>query len=320
LGQTGGTGSSINSPRFDTAIGAWVLSRYADVWAALSDPRLVVPGEPPSEAERTARVAVRGAARETFSREHLSEWRTVLEPIARDMASALPRQTTVDLVGEFAAPWALSMAMLAIGAPSTERDRLSGLAREVFVAAAHSTSGDSSAGAAIELSRLIANTRTIDVQSFVALSQTVPAFLAAAWVEAMSRGVRLADVPAAIDELLRLAGPSRVVFREARSEVLIGNACIDAGQRVALSLSLANRDPAKFKDPERLDIMRNAAAHLAFGHGAHSCVGATAVRMAVSVTTEALARVASSMSLVDVQWLEGFAIRAPSSLVVTLRD
>ncbi len=211
----------------------------------------------------------------------------------------------------------MSMAMLASGAAIESRDALAELAREVFLAAAHSTTGVSSSDAALQLARLLPGDGAIDVQSFVALAQTLPALLGAAWLELL-RCEQVLDVSTVIDEILRFAGPSRVVFRLARSEIHIGDARIEAGQRVALMLARANRDPEKFADPDRLDFARDASAHLAFGRGPHACIGAAVVRMGVVTATNALLCVARDVSIVDVEWLDGFAIRAPSSLVVTL--
>ncbi len=85
-------------------------------------------------------------------------------------------------------------------------------------------------------------------------------------------------------------------------------------------LSAANHDPARFPEPGRLDVRRDAAGHLAFGGGAHSCPGAPLIRMAVAVATDALLSMTSAVELVgEVEWIGGFAIRAPASLPVVLR-
>ena len=310
--------SSERSPRFDSAIDAWILSSYADVARALGDPRFVVNGEPDSDVGRTMRVAVRRAAREAYSRDRLAEWRPALEASATDLAEHLPRETPVDIISTFAKPWALSLAMMASGASIAYRHRLSALARKVFLTAAHSTTGESSNHSALELAKLLPGQSAVDVQSFVALSQTVPAFLGAAWLELFRAGSPVSDISPIVNELLRVAGPSRVVFRRARSEVHIDDVRIEAGQRVALMLSRANRDPVKFSDPDHLDLKRDATAHLAFGRGPHACVGASIVRMSVVTATNALLRVGRDVTIVDVQWLDGFAIRAPELLLVNL--
>jgi cytochrome P450 len=110
------------------------------------------------------------------------------------------------------------------------------------------------------------------------------------------------------------------VFRRALNEVVVGEASISRGERVIVMLSAANRDPARFPEPGRMDFNRVPAGHLAFGHGMHSCAGAALIRMAVGVATGALLRAASEVELVgDAEWIGGFAIRGPASLRVVMR-
>ncbi|MEU8744914.1 cytochrome P450 [Streptomyces sp. BPPL-273] len=83
------------------------------------------------------------------------------------------------------------------------------------------------------------------------------------------------EVPAALDELLRFDSPvSTATFRFTTEAVTLGGVNIPAGLPVLVALGAANRDPAQFPAPDQLDLDRNAAAHLAFGHGIHRCVGA----------------------------------------------
>jgi hypothetical protein len=127
------------------------------------------------------------------------------------------------------------------------------------------------------------------------------------------------SIASAIDELLRFAGPSRAVFRRAAVAARIGTVEIGAGQRVVLQLASANHDPTRFDDAERLDLSRDTSAHLAFGGGSHSCVGATIIRSATEIATRALLAVIPSVPSIErVEWIDGFALRAPSSLIVTV--
>jgi hypothetical protein len=85
-------------------------------------------------------------------------------------------------------------------------------------------------------------------------------------------------VPSAIEECLRYE-PS-IVFapRRAKVDVTIGDRRIPAGDLVYLSLAGANRDPARFAEPDRFDIARRENEHLAFGGGIHHCLGASLAR------------------------------------------
>jgi cytochrome P450 len=79
---------------------------------------------------------------------------------------------------------------------------------------------------------------------------------------------------AAVDEFLRLHSPIQATTRIAYADVTVGGRLIRRGEPVTLLLGAANRDPAAFADPDRLDIARRPNRHLAFGRGIHYCLGA----------------------------------------------
>lgn len=315
--------------RFDRAYRAWILSRYADVSAALREPRLAVPGT--SADAHAAHLAVREAGAAALAPAQLAAWRGDLERSARQLAESLPTGRPVDLVPAFAEPWSRALAATATGISPADAGRLASLAREVFLAAAGSTDFGQEPGAqaaAAQLAQALPGTgASVSVQSFVALTQTLPCFLAGAWLELArnpAEATRLRTtpelLPQAIDELLRYAGPARAVFREATKDLSVGGARIRSGDRVILLLAAANRDPAQFPDPDRLDFGRAVATHLAFGRGTHACSGAQLIRMAAAVATDALLRATTALDLAgEVDWIGGFAIRAPASLPVVLR-
>jgi cytochrome P450 len=56
-------------------------------------------------------------------------------------------------------------------------------------------------------------------------------------------------------------------------DVPIGDVVIPAGEWVFIATTSANRDPARFSDPDRLDLGRDTSGHVAFGHGVHHCLG-----------------------------------------------
>ncbi|WNI20924.1 cytochrome P450 [Streptomyces sp. ITFR-16] len=97
------------------------------------------------------------------------------------------------------------------------------------------------------------------------------------------------DVPAALDELLRHDSPvSTATFRFATETMTLGGTEIPAGVPVLVALGEANRDPARFPAPDRLDLDRDAGAHLAFGHGIHRCVGAPLARAEAKIALRAV--------------------------------
>jgi cytochrome P450 len=95
--------------------------------------------------------------------------------------------------------------------------------------------------------------------------------------------------PTAIEELLRFDSPAQVPLPVTTEEpVEIAGRTIPAGQVVIVSLLAANRDPGRFPEPDRLDLSRDARAHLAFGHGIHHCVGAPLARLEGRIALRAL--------------------------------
>lgn len=65
----------------------------------------------------------------------------------------------------------------------------------------------------------------------------------------------------------------------ATENVALGGVTVRAGEVVVPLYATANRDPAEFSDPDRLDIGRRVVSHLAFGAGAHHCLGAQLARL-----------------------------------------
>lgn len=104
-------------------------------------------------------------------------------------------------------------------------------------------------------------------------------------------------IPNAVEEFLRYDGTVQFMNREAGEDLTIGGKSIRKGQLVYLMFAAANRDPARFPDPNRLDVRRKPEGHLAFGHGPHVCLGAALARMEAGVAFAALFRRFSGLRL-----------------------
>jgi cytochrome P450 len=87
-------------------------------------------------------------------------------------------------------------------------------------------------------------------------------------------------LPNAVEESLRLEPAAAVVDRYATADVRIGDASIERGELVTISIAGANRDPDSFPDPDRFDVRRENARHqLAFAQGPHVCIGMHLARL-----------------------------------------
>ncbi|MGH7781194.1 MAG: cytochrome P450, partial [Candidatus Binataceae bacterium] len=85
--------------------------------------------------------------------------------------------------------------------------------------------------------------------------------------------------PRAIEEILRYDGPVQSTSRTSNVEVNLGGTVIPAETGCFIILAAANRDPARFPDPNRFDITREPRDHVAFGEGIHFCIGAPLARL-----------------------------------------
>ncbi|MER7756584.1 cytochrome P450 [Kitasatospora sp. NPDC097643] len=121
------------------------------------------------------------------------------------------------------------------------------------------------------------------------LGNAVAALLAApdAW-ESLVRGEVGPDT--AVEELIRFVGPVQALARAVTADTEIGGQQLRAGQVVTALIGAGNRDPEQFPDPDTLRLDRKPGAHLAFGRGAHSCLGLNVARIEAHATLGALLR------------------------------
>ena len=111
-------------------------------------------------------------------------------------------------------------------------------------------------------------------------------------------------IGSAVEECLRYDGPIALTPRFLHQDAEFGGKLIPKDAQVWSMLFAANRDPARFSDPERFDITRTDNAHLAFGGGTHFCLGAHLARMEAQVAIGTLARRLRNLELAsdELEW------------------
>lgn len=126
-------------------------------------------------------------------------------------------------------------------------------------------------------------------------------------------------IQSAVEELLRYDSPIQRIARIATEDVEIGGEKIAAGEQVILYLGAANRDPAQFPDPDRLDLTRSDNHHLAFADGIHNCLGAALARVEAQIANNTLVQRLPDLKLQTdtLEWRKNIALRGLKALPVT---
>jgi len=151
---------------------------------------------------------------------------------------------------------------------------------------------------------------------------SIGAVLALAEYDNQWQALRAGEVglDSAVDEVLRWTTPPMHFGRRAVADVELGGRLIRTGDVVALWNAAANRDPEVFADPEVFDLARTPNKHVAFGHGAHYCVGAFLGRAHVSAILECLRELVSGIEVTaPPQQLYSNFVQGWSSAPVILR-
>ncbi|HWT48527.1 MAG TPA: cytochrome P450 [Mycobacterium sp.] len=123
----------------------------------------------------------------------------------------------------------------------------------------------------------------------------------------------------AFEEALRWEPPITTVVRRAVRDCELGGIAIPAGTHVSVSVAAANRDPARYPDPDRFDPTRKNIAHLTFGGGPHLCLGMHLARMEATVALNALLDRLPDLRLdprAPAPHVVGVAFRSPAALPV----
>jgi len=123
----------------------------------------------------------------------------------------------------------------------------------------------------------------------------------------------------AVQETLRWESPVQIVTREAREDMEVRGVLIEKGSDVIMGIGSANRDEAQFDDPDRFDLHREEAEHIAFGFGRHYCAGSRLALLEAEVGLGTLFERLPNLRIdkrAERPKMSGFAFRSPTSLSV----
>ncbi|MEB3061355.1 cytochrome P450 [[Mycobacterium] zoologicum] len=123
-----------------------------------------------------------------------------------------------------------------------------------------------------------------------------------------------------LEEVLRCESPFRGHYRHVRRDTSLGGVDLPAGSRLLLLWGAANRDPARFAEPDQFRLDRTTS-HLAFGKGAHFCVGAALARLEAKIVIgELLTRTSHIGIAPESRWLPSLLVRRLERLELTASD
>ncbi|MGW5060415.1 cytochrome P450 family protein [Streptomyces sp. NPDC004096] len=359
---------------------AWLVTRYEDALAALSDPRLssdvldasdprLMQQLPATERESFLRTMLRAdppdhtrlrrLVSKAFTARRVAELRPRVQAISDRLLDAVVPTGRADLIADFALPLPVTVISELLGVPSADRHDFQRWTDEMIrrgseppdpvvvdaawrhmrsyltglLQAKRDRPADDLLSALIvardeeqrlDENELVAMTFLLLVAGYITTVNLIGGGISALLAHpGQLRSLREnpALLPDAIEEFLRYDGPVNPgIARFAREDVEIAGVRIPRGATVVVASAIADRDPARFTDPDRLDITRRDNAHLAFGHGIHYCLGAPLARLEGQVAIGTVLRRLPDLALAvppgELRWRPS-GLRGPEHLPVS---
>ncbi len=303
---------------------------------------------------------LRGLVAKAFTPRAIERMRPRVEQILKELLEARPAHGAMELVREFAAPLPVRVIAELLGVPPEDHLRFRDWSNEIVRSLGEGTFDDERAalrataelrayfeaivdarrtapredlisalaaaeqdGDRLRLSEMFATL----VLLLVAGNETTTNLISNAMLALLRSPDQLAllraqpeRVPAALEELLRYDSPVQMTSRIAKHDCTLAGQRVRRGQQLVLLLGAANRDPAVFADPERLDVTRAEVRHLSFSLGNHFCLGAQLARLEGSLALEALVTRYPRLRLPEqtIAWRNNTILRGPKELWLEL--
>ncbi|RBM20098.1 cytochrome P450 [Prauserella sp. PE36] len=292
-----------------------------------------------------------------FTGRTVARLRPRIEQIADELLDDLAGSAEVDLVESYAFPLPITVICELLGVPSEDRDRFRAWSATLISPADADELGRASHELAAYLITLLDRKREAPADDLlsdlvhtsdegdqlsqaelvsmaflllVAGHETTVSLIANGVLALLREPDQLAALradpsllPGAVEEFLRFDGPINLAtLRYTTEPVRVGDVELPENAFVLVSLLAANRDEARFPDPDRLDITRSANGHLAFGHGIHYCVGAPLARLEGEIAIGRLLHRFGDLRLAGAEdglrWRDSTLVHALESLRVRL--
>jgi cytochrome P450 len=341
--------AALADPRLHKSMPGWG-PEPGSVFALLE--RHMLNSDPPDHGR------LRRLVNKAFTARRVERLRPRIELIAAGLLDDLPARSEVDLLASFAFPLPITVICELLGVPTGAQDdfrewsttvvsntappdvmiahatAMAGYFRELLAAKRREPADDllSALIAARDLQDSLSEDELVSMAFLllVAGHETTVNLIASGVLALLLNPGELGRLRAdpsltgdAVEELLRYVAPvSHATFRCAAEPVELGGVRIGPGDAVFVALSGANRDPARFGDPEELDLGRDSSGHLAFGHGIHYCVGAPLARLEAEIAFRGLLERFSGIQLAvppeSLRWRPSSLIHGLESLPVLL--
>src|SRR5918996_1105814 len=301
-------------PVHQTPMGFWVLTRYDDCVAVLRDARFgreefqqmlsaVYGGEDSDRLPRSMlfrdppdHTRLRALVSKAFTPRVVEQMRDHIQEIVDRLLDRALGQGGMDVMEDLAYPLPVTVICEMLGVPVDDHASIRGwsadIARSLDAIGLPSDQGIVDRGRVAR--RALADYFRALVPERRARPQADPSL-----------------VPNAIEELLRYDSPVQRTARMTTTDVAIDGRPIAKGTMVVTALGAANRDPAQFPDPDRLDVSRRDVRHISFGYGIHFCLGAPLARVEGQIALGTLLRRAPGLALAEPspEWRESSVLR-----------
>lgn len=338
---------------------AWLVTRHDDVRTVLADERFIrdTTGGGAGRTVNTAgrpHAELRAVVAKAFGGRQIGDWATRIRELADDLLDAVERHgPPADLVALVAAPLPAIVICELLGVPADDHPRLTAWCDRITAvpgsdqAAWRELAGYVAAAARAKRGRPGADVLThlvgahddgaLTHEELVQLGllilaggmETTRTAIAAGLLRLLRAPEQLrrlradpALIDPAVEEILRyqpVVDLNRVQL--ATEDVLLGEHLVRAGELVQISINAANRDDRVFPDASRFAVDRTPNPHLAFGHGAHHCLGAALARLELRTVLAAVIgrfpRLASAVPPDRLRWRGGHITLGLDELPVT---